>query len=205
MTSVWRARSRSWPWSTSRAAAWHSSWVAPRCQRGGPPSSRRCWPEPSTMPPNRVQPNLPPDLVTSCLKCLEREPRKRYPSAEALAEDLRHFLAGEPILARPVGPVGRLGRWCRRNPALATATGLAAFAMLAIVALSIGFAIAASRDAKRLRVEQAKTKAALEEAERQGREAKQSLARLARHQGWALHEKGDVGAAMLLLAHSLAV
>src|SRR5207253_6367832 len=48
-------------------------------------------------------------------------------------------------------------------------------------------------------------KAAREEAERQGREAKQSLARLARHQGWALHEKGDVGAAMLLLAHSLEV
>jgi WD40 repeat protein/predicted Ser/Thr protein kinase len=148
--------------------------------------------------PSRLQPNLPRDLVTICLKCLEKEPRKRYRSAEALAEDLRRFQAGEPILARPVGPVGRLGRWCRRNPALAMANGLAAFALLGIVALSIGFAIAASRDAERLRAAQVKTTAALEEAKR-------SLAQLARHQGWTLYEKGDVGAAMLLLAHSLEV
>ncbi|AWM35932.1 Serine/threonine-protein kinase PrkC [Gemmata obscuriglobus] len=69
------------------------------------------------VPPRRLQPQMPRDLETVCLKCLEKEPRKRYVSALELAEDLELFRANRAIKARRVGPLERCGRWCRRNPA----------------------------------------------------------------------------------------
>ncbi len=82
------------------------------------------------LPPRRLQPKLARDLETICLKCLQKEPGRRYASVAALAEDVRRFLEGEPIRARPVGRAERLWRWCRRKPALAMA---AACAFLALV------------------------------------------------------------------------
>jgi WD40 repeat protein len=85
------------------------------------------------VPPRELQPGTPRDLQTICLKCLEKEPGKRYVTAGELADDLGRFLDDEPIRARPVGLVGRLVRWGRRNPmpaALLSAlmvTGLSAF------------------------------------------------------------------------------
>jgi tetratricopeptide (TPR) repeat protein len=70
-------------------------------------------------PPGRLQPGTPRDLETICLKCLERDPARRYTDAAALAEDLRRHRAGEPILARPLPPAARFVRWVRRRPALA--------------------------------------------------------------------------------------
>ncbi|HTH47231.1 MAG TPA: serine/threonine-protein kinase [Candidatus Limnocylindria bacterium] len=69
--------------------------------------------------PRLLAPAVPRDLETIVLKCLERDPARRYGSAVALAEDLRRFLDGEPIIARPLSPPDRFLRWCRRRPALA--------------------------------------------------------------------------------------
>jgi serine/threonine-protein kinase len=91
------------------------------------------------VPPRRLRAKLPRDLQTICLKCLEKDPRRRYPSALALAEDLHNFLAGEPIAARPPGPLGRLDRWARRRPALAaTWLGLACFYTNHLLLLVLG-------------------------------------------------------------------
>src|SRR5208282_3503303 len=94
--------------------------------------------EPS--PPRALIPAIPADLETICLKAMAKDPSRRYATSAALASDLHRFLNGEPILARPVGPLERVWRWCRNNQRVAV---LIALVTLLLLALTVGSILAA--------------------------------------------------------------
>jgi tetratricopeptide (TPR) repeat protein len=89
------------------------------------------------VPPARLQPKLPRELVSICLKCLDKEPARRYASAHHLADDLRRFRAGEPVRARPVSPGGRAWKWARRRPAAAALLAAFPAAVLGLILLNL--------------------------------------------------------------------
>ena len=131
------------------------------------------------VPPRRLRPDIPRDLETICLRCLERLPSNRYESAAALAQDLRRFLDGRPTLARPVRLPVRLWRWCRRNPKLAAVTASFAATLLMAVSVISGLIY---RHNLQLRMEIARTRAKEDEARGSYREAQAALRKiLARH------------------------
>jgi WD40 repeat protein len=150
------------------------------------------------VPPSQLNRRAQGDLETICLRALEKEPARRYPSAAALADDLDRWLEGEPVSARPLGPLGRLARRARRNKLV---TGVLALAALALalgggVALQQTLALRAekkaaeARERERLEAEAARDKAhaaelqgALERTSAEKARADRTLARV-------IHERG---------------
>lgn len=124
----------------------------------------------SPVPPRRIRKSIPRDLETICLKCLQREPERRYISAQVLADEIGRFRRGESIIARPVSTVERAGRWCLRHPLPAS---LAA-ALIAVVAISF-VAIAQQRN----------------EAVAQGRLAEENAAKYRAERDSALAARAD--------------
>jgi len=109
------------------------------------------------VPVRTLQPHVPPDLETICLKCLQKDPKKRYASALALAEDLRRFLDRRPIHARPVGQIARAWRWAKREPRTAALVGAIGVLFILVPALLVGYSTRLSTteellDQHRLRV-----------------------------------------------------
>ncbi len=92
---------------------------------------------PEPLRPRKIDPSIPRDLETIILKCVEYEPERRYKDAAALSEDLRRYQEDRPIRARHVTPIERTARWCRRNPALASLSAVAALLLLAVAVTAL--------------------------------------------------------------------
>ncbi|MGE3408452.1 MAG: protein kinase [Pirellulales bacterium] len=164
------------------------------------------------VPPRQLQPGVPRDLETICLKALEKEPARRYASAEMLTAELRRYLDGRPILARRVGGLERAWRWARRNPAVSLSSMLAASTLIvATIVLSIDNGrLKASQQATRLALagEKQQTQRAREQtrlAEEYGRQQQEALERLqrevkARQQAESRRKQAESDAAAAQLA-----
>jgi WD40 repeat protein/tetratricopeptide (TPR) repeat protein len=171
------------------------------------------------VPPRRLDRRLSRDLETICLKCLQKEPGRRYRSAAELAEDLENWLAGRPINARPAGAPERVWRWCRRNPV--PALSVAAVLTMTVTAFAL---IAASRDeavtladqngrladangrlADKHEKEALRANKAAAQAIREEKKAQREATLLAFRQATTLAEQGQTDRAMHALAHGLAL
>jgi len=109
--------------------------------------------------PRRLNEHVPRDLETVCLKAMAKERARRYATAGEFADDLGRYLRGEPVRARPVGPVEKLWRWCRRKPVLAVLSAAVLVLVVAVVVGSIAAAFRFERDAeaeKDLRIQKEK-------------------------------------------------
>ncbi len=141
------------------------------------------------VPPRRLQPKIPRDLETICLKCLQKDPSRRYATAHELADDLRRFLDGKPILARRTPVWERAWKWAKREP------GIAMLSAALVFAIALGFTLLtqqwrAESEAKKL-------------AQENERKARQLSASIALDRGIALAEAGKLNQGLLWLARSL--
>lgn len=161
------------------------------------------------VPPARLVPQIPKDLETICLKCLVKEPARRYESAAALAEDLRRFLEDRPILARRVGPVELACRRLRRYPVVAA---LVAALMVSLIGGFLGMAVLlvlanhnASVAREKSGLARRETRRAVESSKAEAhsrREAEQYAALRTLDRGHDLAERGSIGLGLLWIAEA---
>jgi serine/threonine-protein kinase len=126
-------------------------------------------------PPRRLNDRIPRDLETIALKCLAKEPGRRYATAGALAADLGRYLEGKPILARPIGRMERSWRWARRNPWLAGSLSLSAILLVAVAGISTVAAIHSSRQRDEIEVQRDTAMQAQAKAEDSAEKTRQHL------------------------------
>ena len=131
--------------------------------------------EPVILRPRQINAAIPRDLETIILKCLTHDPAGRYATAEAVAEDLRRFVADRPILARRASLTEQTLRWMRRNPVLGGLLSTVCLLLTIVVAGAIAFAVDASRQAARLEAETDRARAAQRESLAAHRQAQQTL------------------------------
>ena len=105
----------------------------PPFKAGNPIDTIRQVIEQEPIPPRKLEPRVPYDLETICLKCLEKDPARRFTSAAELADDLRRFVEGDPILARPTPAWERAWKWGKRRPAIVSLVGVSILAVLGMV------------------------------------------------------------------------
>jgi serine/threonine protein kinase/WD40 repeat protein/tetratricopeptide (TPR) repeat protein len=154
-------------------------------------------------PPRKVNPAVPRDLETVVLKAIARSPEHRYQTAAEMAADLQRFVDDRPILARRVSVRERFYRWCRRNPLLASATGLAAAALVAVTAVSLVFARAQARFAAAQEQTNQQQEITNKELEKTLESLSRESATLAIERSRALLDKNEIRPAMLWLARGL--
>jgi WD40 repeat protein/tetratricopeptide (TPR) repeat protein len=151
----------------------------------------------------QLQPQTPRDLETVCLKCLEKSPPKRYPTARDLADDLRRWREGEPVAARPAGLVERGWRWARRRPAAAALVGVIAAATLALGIMGVFYNARAQFLLAEVGERQAAVDRAKDDLQKQRAEAAEHMGHVNTADGLRHLDQGDWGEALLLFAEAL--
>ncbi len=161
--------------------------------------------------PRSLRPDLPPDLEACCLKALEKEPKLRYPSLQALADDLNCWLLGLPLVARPIGLRERLLRWCRKNQLIAGLIGTVA--LMIVVATVVGYGLAfrfralatvASNEAKAAEEARKEEKAARLEEKAARLEGERVIIDAYTETGLTADRNGDPREAVLWFANAVA-
>jgi WD40 repeat protein/tRNA A-37 threonylcarbamoyl transferase component Bud32 len=156
--------------------------------------------------PSKLNARIPRDLETICLKCQEKDAAQRYASAGNLAEELDRYLAGKPILARPIGRIERAWRWSRRKP---LAAGLLAALLLLVAVLFVATVVIASAYRREAALATANENLAAKETDsrQQGDVARARAEFYSAQQmfelGWSKYKEGHVPHALLLMARSL--